>query len=132
MTAPSWMDAIVRDFGRAAGAENFSLGRGGATAFAFENGISLRFEYPGGCLAVAAEVSAPCGPAQAARLLAHSHPDAAAQGAPVIRTGYLASKGRAVFVVKIPEREVTLPAVQNAFSALWRAAAGFAGGEAWA
>ena len=44
-----------------------------------------------------------------------------------LRTGYIAKSGRAVFAVKIADRDVTLPAVNAAFAFLWRLAMEFGG-----
>ena len=44
MTAPNWIDAVVRDFGRGAGIDGFALNSRGAAAVSFENGFSLRFK----------------------------------------------------------------------------------------
>ena len=45
MSAPSWMESLVREFGKGAGLSNFTLNDRGVAALAFENGASLRFEY---------------------------------------------------------------------------------------
>ena len=125
MTAPGWIDAIVRQFGEAAGLRNFSLNARGAATARFENGLELRFEYTGTALAVAATVPAPYDPPAVRRLLAYAHPDS--QRGPRIRTGILPRSGRAVFAVAMEEREATLPAVNAAFDALWRSAREFGG-----
>ena len=63
--------------------------------------------------------------ASAARLLGYAHPDA--HFAFRLRTGYIAKSGRAVFAIKIADRDVTLPAVNAAFALLWRLAMEFGG-----
>ena len=53
MMAPEWLNAVVRDFGRAAGADTLALNDRGAAAVTFETGATLRFEYTGAELVVA-------------------------------------------------------------------------------
>ena len=120
MTAPDWIEAAVRDFARAAGIGGFALNERGAAALRFENGVSLRFEYRDGELVVAVTTAMNCDPSAARRILAYSHPDAR-RGAKV-RSGYLAKAGCAVFAVRLADQDVTLPAVNSAFEALWRTA----------
>ena len=127
MMAPEWLNAVVRDFGRAAGADTLALNERGAAAVSFETGAALRFEYTGTELIVAVTVPHPADPAFTRRLLAFAHPLAGA--VPRIRAGYLANRGCAVLATRIAERNVTLPAVNAAFAALWRAA-GMIGGAA--
>ena len=128
MMAPDWLNAIVRDFGRAAGADTLALNDRGAAALNFETGATLRFEYTGSALVVAVTVPRPADPAGLRRVLAFAHPRAGGPGLR-IRAGYLAASGRALLAVRIPERGVTLPALNAAFAALWRAA-GEIGGAA--
>ncbi len=124
MSAPGWIASLVRDFGAGAGIGNFALSERGTAAFAFENGLGLRFEYAGKALNV--EMTAPASQGAAARILACAHPDAR-RGGQTIRTGYLANSGKALFVVQIAERDATLPAVEAAFAGLWGLALGFGG-----
>ena len=77
---------------------------------------------------VAVTVPRPADPAGLRRVLAFAHPRAGGPGLR-IRAGYLAASGRALLAVRIPERGVTLPALNAAFAALWRAA-GEIGGAA--
>ena len=125
--APEWLNAVVRDFGRAAGVDTLALNDRGAAAVTFETGVTLRFEYTGAELVVAVTVPHPADPAFTRRLLAFAHPLAGA--VPRIRAGYFASRGCAVLATRIAERNVTLPVVNAAFAALWRAA-GMMGGAA--
>ena len=108
--APVWLDDIVREFGRSAGLSDFSLNDRGAAAATFETGAQLRFEYAFESLVVA--LSFP-------------------YRAPFrLRAGILARSGRAILAARFPEREATLPAVNAAFSALWRLSEDLAGGPA--
>ena len=70
-------------------------------------------------------VPAANGPATARRLLSYAHPDAR-HGARV-RACYLAKSGCAAFAVRLAAADVTLPAVDAAFGALWRVAKEFGG-----
>ena len=125
MTAPDWIDAIVRDFGRSAGLSDFALNERGAAAASFDNGVTLRFEYVADALMVAVTVPAAIDPARAAALLAYAHPDAGL--GLKVRAGYLAARGCAVFAIRLDARDATLPAVNRAFDVLWRVAQEFGG-----
>ena len=72
-------------------------------------------------------VSVPCanGPAAARRLLAFAHPDA--RFGAHVRACYLAKSGCAAFAVRLAATEVTMPALNAAFGALWRVAKEFGG-----
>ncbi len=120
MTAPSWLNAVIADFGRAAGVAKLALNANGAAALKFANGVSLRFEYTGDELAIAATFALARGAAAVRRLLALANPRRA--GGLKLRAGVVAKTGLAVVAVRIPERDVTLPLVNMAFQALWRAA----------
>lgn len=127
--APAWLDDVVREFGRSAGLSDFSLNERGAAAVTFETGAQLRFEYAFESLVVA--LSFPCAvedPATARRVLAAAHPGARPPFR--LRAGILPRAGRAILAARFPEREATLPAVNAAFSALWRLAEDIAGGPA--
>lgn len=130
MSAPVWMESLVREFGKGAGLPDFELGDRGVAALSFENGASLRFEYADATLAVLLTIPSPMDAAHAAALLAIAHPDA--RRAPFrIRTGYLATRGRALFAVRFAEREATLPVLNQVFATLWEVAREY-GGAAWA
>lgn len=125
MTAPNWIESVVRDFGRGAGIGDFALNSSGAAAFRFENGYSLRFEYRGDGLFVMVTVPSANDPASVRRLLAYAHPDA--RYGVRARACYLPKSGCAAFVARIVSTEVTLPALNAAFGALWRIAKEFGG-----
>lgn len=125
MTAPVWMNAVIGDFGRAAGLGGLALNERGAAALRFENGSSLRLEYTGEELAVAMTVPS----ADVRRLLSLSHPRA--RHAFRVRTGVIPKTGEAVMAVRFAERDVTLPRVNAAFELLWKLA-GETGGVTWA
>jgi type III secretion system chaperone SycN len=125
MTAPGWIASLVGDFGKAAGLSSLSLNGRGTAAIAFENGFGLRFEYVEGELVVAVTVPAYLDAMRAKALLAYSHPEARLGFR--VRAGYLPRQGTAVFAIRLQEREVTLPMVNQAFAVLWRIAQEFGG-----
>ena len=125
MTAPAWIEAVVREFGRAAGLAGLAFNERGAAAITFENGSALRLEYAFDSLVVALTVPVRLDPAAAARLLAYAHPEA--RYGFKLRAGYLAKGGRAVFAARLADREVTLPALNSVFSVLWRIGQEFGG-----
>ena len=120
MTAPAWLNSVVADFGRAAGVDGFALGPSGSSAVRFANGSTLRFEYVSEELAVAMTFRLARDASAVRRLLSLANP-MAARGGVRIRSGIIPKTGAAVVAVRLPERDVTLPAVNAAFAALWRA-----------
>jgi len=118
MTAPTWIEAVVREFGKAAGFSDLALNERGAAAISFENGTSLRLEYAFDSLVVALTLPVRLDPATAARILSYAHPKA--RYGFKLRTGYIAKSGRAILVARLADREVTLPALNSIFSVLWR------------
>jgi len=125
MTAPAWIDSAVGEFGRAAGLDSLSLGDRGSAALSFQNGLVLRFEYAFDSLYVAMTVPARLDASSAGRLLGYAHPDA--RFGFRLRAGYLAKSGRAVFAVRLADRDVTLPSLNAVFALLWRVALEFGG-----
>ena len=125
MTAPVWMNAVIADFGKAAGLGSLALNERGAAAFRFENGSSLRLEYTGEELVVAMTAHS----ADLKRLLSLSHPKA--RYGLRVRSGLLPKTREAVMAVRLAERDVTLPRVNAVFGLLWRLA-GETGGASWA
>lgn len=125
MTEPGWIASLVGDFGKAAGLSSLSLNGRGTAAIAFENGFGLRFEYIEGELVVAVTVPAYLDAVRAKALLAYAHPEARLGFR--VRAGYLPRQGTAVFAVRIQERDVTLPMVNQVFAVLWRIAQEFGG-----
>ena len=118
MTAPAWMSAVIRDFGRAAGAAGLAFNERGAAALAFEKGASLRLEYTGEELVMAITVPWHGGEETLKRLLSFSHPKA--RYGFRIRAGILQKSNSLVMAVRFAERDVTLPQVNSAFGVLWR------------
>ena len=125
MTSPVWMNAVISDFGRAAGLSGLALNDRGAAALRFETGASFRLEYTGRELVMAMTVPS----ADLKRLLAQSHP--LARHGLRVRAGVVPKTREAVLAVRIAERDVTLPRLNATFGALWRLAGGI-GGSSWA
>ena len=125
MTAPGWIASLVGDFGKAAGLPSLSLNGRDAAAISFENGFGLRFEYVEGELVVAVTVPVFLDVGQTKALLAYAHHEARLGFR--VRAGYLPRSGKAVFAVRLQERDVTLPMVNQAFAVLWRIAQEFGG-----
>jgi len=119
MTVPTWMNAVVEDFGRAAGAKGFSLNASGSAAIKFANGAALRFEYTGEELVVAMTSRPVAEASKIRRVLALANPRAS-RGLRV-RAGIISKTGAMVLAVRLPERDVTLPVINSIFSMLWRA-----------
>ena len=125
MTAPVWMNAVIGEFGHAAGLDGLVLNERGAAALKFEDGLALRLEYTGDALVVGMTVPS----ADGRRLLSISHPNARYPFR--IRTGVLPKTHEAIMAIRLEERGVTLPHVSGAFELLWRLAREI-GGETWA
>ena len=125
MTAPGWIASLVGDFGKAAGLASLSLNGRGTAAIAFENGFGLRFEYIEGELVMAVTVPVFLDVGRTKALLSYAHHEARLGFR--VRAGYLPRSGKAVFAVRIQERDVTLPMVNQAFAVLWRIAQEFGG-----
>ncbi len=125
MSAPTWIDSAVREFGEAAGLNTLELGERGVAAVSFDNSVSLGFEYVNESLVVSVTIPARLDPGAAARLLAYSHPESRVGFR--LRTGYAARSGRAIFAVRLADRDVTVPVLNSVFSALWRIALEFGG-----
>ncbi|MBP5227367.1 MAG: hypothetical protein J6336_08280 [Kiritimatiellae bacterium] len=125
MMAPDWINALIREFGKSARLADLSLNDRGAAAVTFETGVSLHFEYARGMLSVFVTLPAPHDIQTSRRILAYAHPSA--RRGFTVRSGYLVKSGRAVFAVRLGEREVTLPMINAAFAELWRIANEFGG-----
>ena len=125
MTSPVWMNAVIGDFGRAAGISGLALNERGAAALRFETGASFRLEYTGRELVMAMTTTT----ADLKRLLSQAHPQA--RHGLRVRAGVVPKTKEAVLAVRIAERDVTLPRLNAAFGVLWRLA-GEIGGASWA
>ncbi len=125
MIPPMWLNAVVRDFGRAAGIDGFALNERGAATMRFENGGKLHLEFTGEELVVAVTMQS----GDLKRLLSFSH--YRAKLGFTIRTGVMPKTDRLVMAIRMKDRDATLPHLNAAFGVLWRIAAEI-GGTSWA
>ena len=117
---PDWLNDSVQAFGRQMGLREFRLRENGAAGATFENGRALRLEYADGALALSVGVPAEAADESMRRLLTLAHPSA--QQGPRLRACRLKRTGEALLVLRLPEREVTVTALEAAFRLLWSAA----------
>ena len=126
MRTPGWMNAMVGEFGKAAGVGALALNDRGAAALDFDTGYSLRLEYTGEELVIAVMTPPIAFHLDTLkRLLALAHPSTQAHFR--IRTGIMPKTGRAVLAVRLREREATLPTLNASFDILWRLASEIGG-----
>ena len=126
MTPPNWMRETIAEFGRSAGIDNFAFNERGTAALGFEKGAALVFEYAYSSLNVMMTVPVVLDPATAAKALSFAVPER--RGEFRIKVGFLEKAGRVFFAVRLPHDEVSLPAVNSAFSYLRRMADQFGEG----
>ena len=120
MNAPGWLNSVLRDFGEAVGVNDFGFNAQDAASILFENGVSLRFEYAFSSLAIMVQVPM-AGDFHALKLLlSYAHFERRPQFR--LRTSYLPKASAGILVARLPEREVTLPAINTVFTELWRLA----------
>lgn len=125
MNAPPWIEALVADFGAAAGLDSFALNERGAASVVFSTGYVFRLEYVHASLAVMMEVPTRLDGDIARSILSYSEPGA--RRGFTIRSGYFTKAERAVFVARMAERDATLPALNAIFAEFWRIANEFGG-----
>lgn len=118
MSAPNWMESVISEFGRAAGVGELALNGRGAAALSFDSGAKLRLEYAEETLVVAMTVPWHGDSATLKRLLSYAHPQSGIR----VRCGLSARSGALLAAIRLPERDVTLPNLNMAFSSLWRIA----------
>ena len=126
MTPPNWMRETIAEFGRSAGIDNFAFNERGTAALGFEKGAALVFEYAYSSLNVMMTVPVVLDPATAAKALSFVTPER--RGEFRVKSGFLEKAGRVFFAVRLPHDEVSLPAVNSAFSYLRRMADQFGEG----
>ncbi len=126
MTPPAWMQETIAEFGRSAGIENFAFNERGTAALGFSSGAKLVFEYAYSSLNVMITVPVVLDSATAAKALSFAAPER--RGEFRIKAGFLEKAGRVFFAVRLPHDEVSLPAVNSAFSYLRRMADQFGEG----
>ena len=123
MTAPRWLNAVLREFGEGIELKSFELNEQNAALLQFETGSSLRFEYAHETLVVAMLVPAPQDAAVMRRMLIYTQPER--RPAFRLRAGYLAKSAAVCFAAQLAEREVSLPSLNAVFQELWRRAEDF-------
>ena len=117
-SAPSWLNAILRQFGEAIGLKDFALNDRGAAVLRFETGAQLRFEYAFESLVVALQVPTPPEPAALRRFLSFAQPER--RPGFKLRVAYLANQECVMLAARLAEREVTLPVLNTIFGELWQ------------
>ena len=117
-SAPSWLNAILRQFGEAIGLKDFALNDRGAAVLRFETGVALRFEYAFESLVVALQVPTPPEPAALRRFLSFAQPER--RPGFKLRVAYLANQECVILAARLAEREVTLPVLNTIFGELWQ------------
>ena len=120
---PHWLEVMLQRFGEGLGLQDLAFQGTGVVSLRFETGVRLRFEYAFESLAVMMTVPTRGEPEALKRLLDYAHP--ARQRGLTLRTGYLAEKGEALMMMRLPAAEVTLPALNGVFQELWRLAEDF-------
>ena len=121
-SAPSWLNAILRQFGEAIGLKDFALNDRGAAVLRFETGVALRFEYAFESLVVALQVPTPPEPVALRRFLSFAQPER--RPGFKLRVAYLANQECVMLAARLAEREVTLPVLNTIFGELWQLSKG--------
>ena len=119
-SAPSWLNAILRQFGAGIGLKEFGFNDRGAAVLRFENGSSLRFEYAFESLVVALQVPVAPEAGTLKHFLAFAQPER--RPGFKVRVAYLERDGSVLLAARLAEREVTLPVLNTVFGELWRLA----------
>lgn len=117
-TAPSWLNAFLRQFGEGIGLKDFALNDRGAAVLRFETGAALRFEYAFESLVIALQVPIPPEPAALKHFLAFAQPER--RPGFRLRVAYLTRQECVMLAARLAEREVTLPALNTVFGELWQ------------
>lgn len=126
MTAPSWIQETIAEFGRGAGIENFAFNDYDVAALAFSSGAVLAFEYAYSSLSVMITVPLVCDPENAKRILSFATPER--RGDFRVKTGFMPRGDKAFFAIRLPHEEISLPVLNAAFSYLRRLADQFGEG----
>jgi type III secretion system chaperone SycN len=126
MMPPNWMRETIAEFGRSAGIDNFAFNERGTAALEFSSGAMLVFEYAYSSLSVMITVPVIPDSDTAAKALSFVTPER--RGEFRVKSGFLEKAGRVFFAVRLPHDEVSLPAVNSAFSHLRRMADQFGEG----
>ena len=116
---PEWLNDTVRAFGRQLGLGSFALNERGSAGVRFENGISLMLEHAAESLFVSVRVPVEPSGENLKALLSDAHPSARTGLPGQVRAAYSAKSGEAMYVVRLGERETSVPALEGAFRVLW-------------
>lgn len=117
---PPWIQETVKAFGRQSGAGDISFGARNAVALSFENSVVIKFEYAASSLMAMVLLKTDGSAESIKTLLEATHPSAPNRFH--VRGGYLERSGEFLYAVRIPEREVSIGALEAAFDELWRIA----------
>ena len=123
MTAPKWLDAVIREFGEGVDIRDFGFNEHGAASMRFETGVSLHFEYALESLLVSLQIPVSHDGENMRRLLLYTQPERMPSFP--MRVAYLEKSASAVMVAKISEREASLATVNAIFTELWLMAEDF-------
>lgn len=124
MNIPQWLLDVVQSFGRNIGLEALPLSERGAAALTFDTGVAFRLEYTPGTLSLVLTVPMQNSDTEAIkRLLGYAQPDV--QPSFVLHVGYHEPTGRAFFMSRFGEREVSLQMLNAVFTELWEIAEDF-------
>ena len=116
---PEWLNDTVRAFGRQLGLGSFALNDRGTAGVRFENGVSLMLEHAVESLFVSVRVPMEPTGENLQALLSAAHPSARTGLAGQVRAAYSAKAGEAMYVVRMGEREASVPALEGVFRVLW-------------
>ena len=123
MSAPRWLNAVLREFGESIDLTEFGFNSADAAAIRFETGVSLRFEYVMESLVIEMQIPAAQEPETMKRLLMYAQPER--RPAFLLRVAYLERTGCAMMVARLAERDVTLASLNAVFKELWLLAEDF-------
>lgn len=123
--APDWIASALDEFGRGLGLKTLALNDVDAVSLRFENGWCLRFEYSEESLNAMITMEVEQDEVMAKRILMAANPET--ERPYPLRAGCLADSREAIFAIRLPEREVTLVALETAFQELWSVAVGLKG-----
>ena len=125
MVTPDWIASTLDEFGRGLGLKALALNDVDAVSLRFENGWRLRFEYAEETLNVMITMEVEQDEEMMRRILMAASPEV--ERPYPLRAAYLADSREALFAIRLPEREVTLVALDTAFQELWETVEGLRG-----
>jgi hypothetical protein len=123
MSAPKWLNAVLREFGESIDLTEFGFNAADAAAIRFETGVSLRFEYVFESLVIEVQIPSAQNSETMKRLLLYAQPER--RPSFLLRVAYNEKKGCAMMVARLAERDVTLSSLNAVFKELWLTAEDF-------